>query len=305
MDIDRTLVTKKFELLAYFRGRALEAINESERRFGISNRKKLAESVNKANSKNLSDYIRMLLQVADREGWLKTEKLEAILLVTYCGYVATIEARNRVWKYDYMSFARRMGELWEHFCRLCFEYPLNDLTLYIPPLFQDIRKKLSSEVENYIENLRIADDQKITLKNYYAKVWSLVVSGEIQLDLDFHFELRNTKYSIDFKSGFGSNEKGNTNRLLLVATIYKNLEENYENVLLVRAEEDKNNHYFKTLKNSGVWKAYCGMEAYTKIKEYTGFDIAQWLIANMAWRTDLAGESLKHFVDNELDNYLW
>jgi hypothetical protein len=305
MDIDRTIINKKSELLAYFRGRASEAINESERKFGLSNWKKLADSVNKSANKTLSDYIRILLQIARKEDWTKKEILESVLLVTYTGYVAMIEARNKAWKYDYMTFSRRMGGLWEHFCKLCFEYALSDLNLYIPPLFLDIKKKLTVEVETYIDSLNISEEQKITLKFYYQKVWNLVVSGEIQLDLDFHFEFEGTKYSIDFKSGFGSNEKGNTNRLLLVATIYQSLEEGYNCVLLVRAEEDRNNHYFRTLRNSGVWKTYCGSEAYSKIADFTGFDIKQWLLFYVNWREDLASESLKHLVDNELDNYLW
>ena len=78
---------------------------------------------------------------------------------------------------------------------------------------------------------------------------------------------------VDFKSGFSSNEKGNTNRLLLVATIYQSLGANYRCCLFVRTSEVGNNSYFQTLKSSGIWEAYCGSESYTKIKEYSGFDV--------------------------------
>ncbi|AUO79553.1 hypothetical protein BSP10_150 [Bacillus phage BSP10] len=52
-------------------------------------------------------------------------------------------------------------------------------------------------------------------------MWELVVSGEIKLESDLHFEKDGVKYNVDFKSGFNSNEKGNTNRLLMVGSIYK------------------------------------------------------------------------------------
>lgn len=125
---------------------------------------------------------------------------------------------------------------------------MSDATLFVPPLFSHVREKLTKEIDDYINQLEIATEQKIAMKRYYDKVWGLVTSGEIQLELDLHFSLSGKKYVVDFKSGFGSNEKGNTNRLLLVATAYKILEEDYNCLLLVRAEEDKNNNYFKTLK---------------------------------------------------------
>jgi len=109
---------------------------------------------------------------------------------------------------------------------------------------------------------------------------------------------------VDFKSGFGSNEKGNTNRLLLVASIYKNLEEDYKCLLLVRSEEDRNNNYFQTLKNSRIWEAYCGDEAYNKIKEYSGFNIKQWIVNNIDWGNDFSNHTMQYFQDNNLDQYL-
>ena len=139
---------------------------------------------------------------------------------------------------------------------------------------------------------------------YYEKVWSLVDSGEINLELDLHFELNRNKTNVDLKSGFGSNEKGNTNRLLMVATIYRNLEARYKNVLLVRAAEDSNNHYFRTLRDSGVWEAYCGAEAYAQIGTFTGFDIQLWNNDNLDWPRDLAPATLTHFRDSNLLPYL-
>lgn len=150
----------------------------------------------------------------------------------------------------------------------------------------------------------LSDEEKSELLDYYEKVWVLVDSGEISLQLDLHAEIGGRKMNIDFKSGFGSNEKGNTNRLLMVATIYKNLGDNYENVLLVRAREDLNNHYFRTLRDSEVWQAYCGEDAYAKIGEFTGFDLWGWISANITWENDLFPETVRHFTENNLMGYL-
>lgn len=75
-------------------------------------------------------------------------------------------------------------------------------------------------------------------------------------------------------------------------------------LLLVRAEEDKNNAYFQILKNSGIWKAYCGAEAYARIKEYSGFDIKRWINQNANWQGDFLPEAKQHIEKNNLDHYL-
>ncbi len=161
---------------------------------------------------------------------------------------------------------------------------------------------MTDEIADYIVKLTITDEEKQELKRYYNKVWSLVSSGEIQLELDLHFSYNDQKYVVDFKSGFGSNEKGNTNRLLLVATIYQNLDENYKCLLFVRAEE--NNSYFNTLKNSGIWDAYCGNEAYQKVKEYSGYNLKLWTEKNIDWATDFNTETTAHLTAGNLLQYL-
>ena len=213
-----------------------------------------------------------------------------------------IESRNSVRPYEYMDFSRRVGELWDPFCKLCFYYPVNDVSLFVPPLFSEVKKKLTDEIVDYIDSLNITLEEKEDLKKYYNKVWSLVTSGEIQLELDLHFISNEQKYVVDFKSGFGSNEKGNTNRLLLVASIYKNLSENFNCLLFVRAEE--NNSYFNTLKNSGIWEAYCGSAAYQKIREYSGFDLKGWIDSHIDWANDFKPETIVHFEEQKLIQYL-
>lgn len=250
-------------LLSYFRERGEEKLSELRREIGNQNYKKLADWVNKAIGASLDAFKEVIIDKSDAAGWTDDDRLRSILASTYCAQVAMLDLRNQVWPYEYMAFSRRIGELWERFVHIPFSYAVTDVSPFVPPLFSEVRANLRREIEEYIQELPLSDEQKNDLLEYYEKVWVLVDSGEISLQLDLHAEINGTKVNIDFKSGFGSNEKGNTNRLLMVATIYKNLEEDYENVLLVRAREDLNNHYFQTLKKSEVWEAFCGEEAYT------------------------------------------
>jgi hypothetical protein len=302
--INKSLRNRKEDLLTYFRERANESLGEVNRIYGSSEFKKQAGAMNRANLETKDNIINILLKKASNEKWSNKGILQCILMITYTHYIVMIECRNDLWGYEYMTFSRRIGELWEPFCKLCFDYPINDLTPFVPPLFSDVKQKFTTEIECYIDNLAITNDQKRELMKYYHKVWSLVTSGEVKLELDLHFEQNGKRFNIDFKSGFSSNEKGNTNRLLLVATIYKNLGENNRCILLVRAEEDKNNNYFQTLKNSGIWEAYCGDETYAKINEHSGFNIKQWIENNIDWDNDFKPETMEYFKNNDLDKYL-
>ncbi|MDB9313249.1 hypothetical protein PN462_09075 [Spirulina sp. CS-785/01] len=82
------------------------------------------------------------------------------------------------------------------------------------------------------------------------------------------------------------------------------MEQNYHNILLVRASENQNNNYFKLLKQSDVWEAYCGEEAYDKIGGYTGFDLKNWITQNINWHTDLLPETVEHLTNSNLLKYL-
>lgn len=302
MKIDKSIKDNKSELLSYFRDRACEALAGIKIKYADTQADKRARAINESLNQTKATLLATLLQQAEKEKWTNREKLECILMITYCNIVVMIESRNSVRAYEYMDFSRRVGELWDPFCKLCFYYPINDISLFIPPLFSEVKRKLTSEIVEYIQNLTIADEEKTVLREYYDKVWSLVTSGEIQLELDLHFSDGEQNYVVDFKSGFGSNEKGNTNRLLLVATIYQNLDENYKCLLFVRAEE--NNSYFNTLKKSGIWEAYCGNEAYEKIKAYSGYDLKLWTETNIDWANDFDTETITHFTDNNLLQYL-
>ena len=306
MNVDRNLFERKNEVLSYMRDRAEESYGEIIRTFGESEYKKRASGINKKIIATTQGVKSIIFQRASSQNWEKEEVLKNILIVTYSSYVIMIEFRNRAWPYEYMAFSRRIGELWEPFCKLCFDYPIReDVELYEAPLFSEVKEKLQEEIRVYINSLNINDDEKNNLLEYYDKVWSLVTSGEIKLELGLHFKVGSKKYNIDFKSGFQSNEKGNTNRLLLVASIYKNIiGGDNECMLFVRADEDENNHYLQTLKKSDIWSVFCGEETYQQISEYSGFDLAKWIQENIDWSNDLADETIQHLRDNDLEKYL-
>lgn len=302
MNITKEIAKSKKELLQYYRDRSEEYLAEVNADYGKTAYKKKAKKLNRLLVQAKENLIEIIEHKSKKEEWTNNETLGCILMVTYCNYVVMLEVRHSVWPYEYMAFSRRIGELWEPFCKLAFEYPVNDLELFVPPLFADVKKQLADEVQEYINQLPISNEQKEQLNKYYNKVWGLVMSGEIKLELDLHFIFEGKKYVVDFKSGFGSNEKGNVNRLLLVASIYHNLEDNYEPLLFVRAKE--NNNYFNTLRNSKIWSAFSGADTYEELQKYSGFDIKAWIVQNINWTEDLDKDFVKHLEENNLIQYL-
>lgn len=302
MKITKETANNKEKILKYFRDRSSEFLAEVNGEYGNTEYKKKAKKLNTLLVKARTTIIEIIEQKGKKENWTNKEILECVLMVTYCNYVVMLEVRHSAWPYEYMAFSRRIGELWEPFCKLAFEYPINDLELFVPPLFAEVKKQLADEIVDYINRLNLTDGEKEQLIKYYNKVWSLVMSGEIQLELDLHFIFEGKKHVVDFKSGFGSNEKGNTNRLLLVASIYQNLEDNYEPLIFVRASE--NNNYFNTLKNSGIWSAFSGIETYDELHKYSGFDIRSWINQHVNWAEDLDDDFVEHLEANDLTQYL-
>ncbi len=302
MEVNRNIRTSKELVLDYFRNRSSEFHAEVNEEFGNAQFKHKAKKLNTLLVRTKSNLIEIVKQKARKENWSNEELLEGVLMVTYCNYVVMLEVRHSVWPYEYMAFSRRIGELWEPFCKLAFEYPVSDIDLFVPPLFSAVKKRLANEIEDYINTLNLSQEEIDQLLKYYNKVWGLVTSGEIKLELDLHFIFAGNKYVVDFKSGFGSNEKGNTNRLLLVASIYHNLEEGYVPLIFVRSPE--NNNYFNTLKYSGIWSAFSGDETYDEIHKYAGYDIKTWIRNNISWENDLNVEFSKFLDDNNLSQYL-
>lgn len=303
MDITVNLRSQKEVLLSYFRNRSNEILSELAIQYSATDFKKKASAFNRAIISSKETLLSSLLQVSHNERWSSQDMLECVLMITYTNYVVMLEKRNSIWEYDYMSFSRRIGELWEPFCKLCFTYPLRGIRTYVPPLFSNVQRELTTEITTYIDQLNIQPDERVKLKRYYDKVWGLVTSGEIKLECDLHFSDGDIKYVVDFKSGFGSNEKGNTNRLLLVGSIYRNIEtELYKCLIFVRSTE--NNNYLTILSSSGLWDTTCGIDAYTKIHQFTGYDIYQWINENIDWMNDFSVEMREVVVRKRLGEYL-
>jgi hypothetical protein len=289
----------KQELLSAFRNTAWDYYEDVEGQ-SLTYKEKAAQ-LNRKIVQLREDYIQNILDDSQSE----ERRLERILLVTYVSYIVMLEFRNKVWNYEYMAFSRRVGELWEPLCKLPFEYPINELTIYTPPDIEDVKRTLKNEINELVDNLTIAQSDKDKLLQYYQAIWALIDnSGNISLRLDLHFEQYAEFYDVDYKSGFSSNEKGNTNRLLLVASIYKSLPDTHNNLIFVRQRKEENNHYLQTLKNSGMWDVYCADEAYRKIAEFTGFDIRAWMTENMDWRNDISPELRAYLEANDLLKYL-
>lgn len=230
--------------------------------------------------------------------------MDGLLTITYASYIAMLEARNKVWSYDYMTFSRRIGELWEPFCKVPFQYSLKPLKLIEPPDFEKVQHKITKDAIDYIDELLLSDEIKSELKRQYAIPWTMVDSGGIKLKLDLHFEQSGIHYNCDFKSGFSSNEKGNVNRLFLVASIYHLLGKNEKNLLFVRQKENENNHYFISLKNSPYWEVYCADDCYAAINRFTGFNMRKWIDNNVDWINDISSEFKTYLQKNNLIKYL-
>ncbi|MFF9064816.1 hypothetical protein ACF09E_05575 [Streptomyces sp. NPDC014891] len=304
LHFDANLGKDPHVLLTYFRNEFSTTATRLGLEYKSSQYKTHAAEFNKSAAKIIGNAKQMIDAAARSQDWAGTERLSALLMAHYTGCVAMIEGRNAIWPYEYMAFSRRMGELWQGFCQLAFDHPLRKLKLIAPPVFQDVRRELQGELAEYVSSLDLAAAEKSQLHGFYDKVWLLVDSGQIKLELDLHFEQDGQNVVVDFKSGFGSNEKGNTNRLLLVATIYKTLVEEYRCLLLVRSPEDQNNHYFRSLRDSKVWEAYSGPGAYEKIGEFTGFDLRTWIDSHVDWLEHLNQDTANLIRESGMKGYV-
>lgn len=296
---------KKKELLSLYRNESQKILEKTNKAI---DEKSYTEKINRTIKKLQDAQIKKIRECAKREGWNQQKILEAVLMVRYTADIVMLERRNKVWPYDYMSFSRRIGELWEPFCKELFYHSIKKIEIIKPPTFEKV-KEIKENAEAYIDSLPIEDASKRVLYYHYRTLWSILDSGSIKLELDLHFQQKNSQeedihYNCDFKSGFSSNEKGNTNRLLSVASIYRAIGEKEKMVLFVRQEEEENNHYLQTLKKSGYWDVFCADEAYEKMKDFTGFDLRKWLNENVQWEDDI-DESLKRYLqENNLLKYL-
>jgi len=219
------------------------------------------------------------------------------MLVQYCYTVMSFEYRNTVWPYEYMAFSRRNGELWERFCKAAWDHSEKDTLHRIEaPHFSEVKNNFLQKIRGYVNDPE-QQDQLIADTN---EIFELV--GEINMIEDEMFNLHNQNHIIDFKSGFGSNEKGNTLRLLAVGKAYKHWDQNVNLLFLVRQNE--NNNYLETIRRSNLWSVFCGDDAYNQIDELTDAGICEVRREAVNFQNDLSPEFWSYLVQENIHGYL-
>lgn len=249
-------------------------------------------------------YSQLIFIECEKDKRDKSFLLDKILLMNYASYIVFLEQRNKYWKYTTMDFGRRIGELWEPFCILPFQYPINNIELIEPPDFAVVKEKQVESFTESVMSMQATSGEKEALIKKYKDIFDILSSGKINLELDLHFTDHANNYNIDFKSSFNSNEKGNASRLLMISSIYLYLNKNNRQVLLVREKEDGNNDYLKELRESKKFEVYCSENAYSKILEYTGYNIKKWIDDNIDWENDMSKEFYNYLTKHGLTKYL-
>lgn len=293
-----TFKTKR-EWLDYFRSCGNKIIKQLKK----GDKKNKTKELNTKLAKERDNQIKAL-ESALSSPCDKGKILNEILMIQYTSYVVMLEFRNKIWPYEYMSFTRRIGEMWEPFCIIPFKYPAKQLKDIEPPDFNKLKQNWKKEAIQLIDASISNKENKNKLIKLYDIPWEILDGCDTQLGLDFHFSQNGNFYHCDFKSGFSSNEKGNTNRLLTVGGIYKLLGKKHHSLIFVRQEEDSNNHYLARLKNSGLWEVSCCNEAYESIKNFTGVDLRAWIDSNIDWNNDMCHELKIHLQTADLTKYL-
>ena len=109
MNIDKNTKDKKQELLAYFRDRASEFLTDVKTKFAATQSDKRARAINEKLNQTKDNLIATLLQKAEKEKWTNQEKLETILMITYCHIVVMIESRNSVRHMSIWTFQEELA----------------------------------------------------------------------------------------------------------------------------------------------------------------------------------------------------
>lgn len=221
------------------------------------------------------------------------------IVAEYCIAVVSLEYRNMLWPYDYMSLSRRVGELWERTCRAPWDHPASsDLSPLEPPSFDvicdDIRRQFRALT---FPGMQSQMDVMLT------QLFDLV--GRVNLKGDGVFTHGDHPLVVDFKSGFGSNEKGNTERLQRVGRACRIWKPESKLLLLVR-QSDHNNHYLRTLEDGGDWEVYHADQAYQAMDMITGTDVSGTLRRTATFERDLSPRFWERLraTGQELERYL-
>ena len=223
------------------------------------------QSQAKAVNRSISEHRDALVSQIP-SGLSTNECQQRLIVLQYCISVVSLEYRHAVWPYEYMALSRRVGELWERFCSSAWDIPSKpDIQRITPPHFERVIDTIRNTL---LEAAR--DNQQNTVLNIFSDLRDLI--GEINMIEDEVFTVGDTPYVIDFKSGFGSNEKGNMLRLRTIGKAYRLWNPDTHLLFLVRQEQ--NNNYLNVIKREGLWEVHCGPDAYATIDEITGSDLS-------------------------------
>lgn len=285
------LLALKSQILAEYKAR-LSPIAAEIRATAISHQEK-AKLVNRAISEiHLSLKARFQYES-------KHDFQQALIVLQYCTSVVSLEYRHSVWPYEYMALSRRVGELWERFCSAAWDYPSRENVQRIDaPAFSDVAAAIRERIRTRLPEGQASKDLLVDVDLLFGLI------SEINMIEDEVFSIDKIPHVIDFKSGFGSNEKGNTLRLLTVGKAYKLW--NHEAKLLFLVRQRQNNNYLNVIRRSGLWEVHCGEEAYNKIGELTGADMTYIRSNIVNFREDLSPELWKDLASHlsDLSSYL-
>ena len=198
-----------------------------------------------------------------------------------------------------MAFSRRVGELWEAFCRAAWDYPSRPAVARIAtPDFGAVRGAMFDRIKANIGSHARRDEIITDLDILFE------IIGDINMKEDEVFSVDGVPHVIDFKSGFGSNEKGNMLRLQTVGKAYRIWNHQTRLLLLVRQEE--NNNYLRVLRRLGLWEVHTGDAAYERISELTGARMQEIRKTVIDWPSDLSKELYDYLKNqpSDLTGYL-
>jgi hypothetical protein len=253
-----TLTDTKQAYLKYFHEKIPPHVAE------ISSSKETHQKKAKRVNKVISDHRDLLVSQIDEDAPVR-ERQERLIILQYTVSVVSLEYRHAVWPYEYMALSRRVGELWERFCAAAWDIPSRpQVKRTRAPEFVHVLSQIETALLDQAQETRKAETS-IIIENLRDLI------GEINMVEDEIFSIDGDLHVIDFKSGFGSNEKGNMLRLRTVGKAYKLWNPATELLFLVRQEV--NNNYLNVIKNEGLWSVHCGRAAYNKIEELTGAEM--------------------------------
>jgi len=219
---------------------------------------------------------------------------QQLLVLQYCTSVASLEYRHQVWPYEYMALSRRVGELWERFCSAAWDSPSKPAVARMePPNFAEVEKS----IRDRLAHRELDAEARKDIDAAFDVLFELV--GEISMKEDEVFTVSGIPHVIDFKSGFGSNEKGNTLRLLTVGRTYRLWNPSTQLFFLVRQEA--NNNYLNVIRRSGLWDVRCGTAAYQTIDDLTGANITSIRDDIVNFERDLSPE-FWHYLSTHLSD---